>query len=72
MHEFFLADVASGLDWKDTDGSTDLTSADAGDVARFDGTDWVKQGNIRGPCRRGWRGWRWTVVLRAVLELSQR
>ena len=48
MH-FFLADVASGLDWKDTDGSTDLTSADAGDVARFDGTDWVKQGNIRGP-----------------------
>ena len=46
---FFFSDVASGLDWKDTDESTDLTSADAGDVARFDGTDWVKQGNLRGP-----------------------
>ena len=44
---FFFSDVASGLDWKDTDESTDLTSADAGDVARFDGTDWVKQGNLR-------------------------
>ena len=46
---FFFADVASGLDWKDTDGTTDITSADNGDVARFNGTDWVKLGNRRGP-----------------------
>ena len=47
----FTADVASGLDWKDTDGSTDLTSADEGDLARYDGTDWVLVLNLRGPCR---------------------
>ena len=46
---FFFADVASGLDWKDTDGTSDITSADNGDVARFNGTDWVKLGNRRGP-----------------------
>ena len=34
---FFDADVASGLDWLDTDGTTDLTAATAGDMARFDG-----------------------------------
>ena len=45
---FFDADVASGLDWKDTDGTTDLTAATGGDMARFDGTDWVKVINLVG------------------------
>ena len=45
---FFDADVASGLDWKDTDGTTDLTAATAGDMARFDGTDWIKVVNLVG------------------------
>ena len=39
----FTADVASGLTWKDTDGSTDLTAASKYDVAKYDGTNWVKQ-----------------------------
>ena len=45
---FFNADVASGLDWLDTDGTTDLTAATAGDMARFDGTDWIKVVNLVG------------------------
>ena len=45
---FFNADVASGLDWKDTDGTTDLTAATGGDMARFDGTDWIKVINLVG------------------------
>ena len=45
---FFSADVASGLDWKDTDGTTDLTAATAGDMARYDGTDWIKIANLIG------------------------
>ena len=45
---FFDADVASGLDWLDTDGTTDLTAATAGDMARFDGTDWIKVVNVVG------------------------
>ena len=44
---FFDADVASGLDWLDTDGTTDLTAATAGDMARYDGTDWIKVVNLR-------------------------
>ena len=42
----FSADVASGLVWKDIDGTTDLTAAEAGDAARYDGTDWVKIGSF--------------------------
>ena len=45
---FFNADVASGLDWKDTNGTTDLTAATAGDMARYDGTDWIKIINLVG------------------------
>ena len=45
---FFNADVASGLDWKDTDETTDLTAATAGDMARYDGTDWIKIINVVG------------------------
>ena len=45
---FFDEDVASGLDWKDTDGTTDLTAATAGDMARYDGTDWIKVINVVG------------------------
>ena len=45
---FFDADVASGLDWLDTDGTTDLTAATAGDMARYDGTDWIKVVNLVG------------------------
>ena len=45
---FFNADVASGLDWKDTNGTTDLTAATAGDMARYDGTDWIKVINLVG------------------------
>ncbi|MEG9862140.1 MAG: hypothetical protein V6Z81_06515 [Parvularculales bacterium] len=39
----FTADVDSGLTWKDTDGTTDLTAASKFDVAKYNGTDWVKQ-----------------------------
>ena len=42
----FSADVASGLTWKDTDGTSDLTSADAGDTARYNGANWVKVGSL--------------------------
>ena len=45
---FFNADVASGLDWKDTNGTTDLTAATAGDMAIYDGTDWIKVINLVG------------------------
>ena len=45
---FFNVDVASGLDWKDTDGTTDLTAATGGDMAFFDGTDWIKVINLVG------------------------
>lgn len=45
MYRVFSTDVASGLSWKDTDGTSDLTSATQGDVARYNGTDWVKLGN---------------------------
>ena len=45
---FFDEDVASGLDWLDTDGTTDLTAATAGDMARYDGTDWIKVVNLVG------------------------
>ena len=45
---FFNADVTSGLDWKDTNGTTDLTAATAGDMARYDGTDWIKVINLVG------------------------
>ena len=42
----FSDDVANGLTWKDTDGSTDITAAGAGDAARYNGTDWVKIGSF--------------------------
>ena len=46
----FSDDVAQGgTFWIDTDGTSMLTSADAGDVGRFNGTTWVKQTNITGP-----------------------
>ena len=60
---FFDADVASGLDWKDTDGTTDLTAASTGDMARFDGTDWIKVVNVVGndrappPAGGGYSAW---------------
>ena len=44
----FSVDVASGLDWLDADGATDLTAASAGDVARYTGSDWQRAANIRG------------------------
>lgn len=61
----FTADVPSGLTWKDTDGTTDLTSADESDVAQYNGTDWVKQLNIKGnpgtPGTPGARGSQWST-----------
>ena len=48
LHLFDQA-VSAGLDWKDTDGTSDLTAAASGDVAQYNGTDWVKQVNIIGP-----------------------
>ena len=39
----FDQDVASGLTWRDTDGSTALTSAKTGDVAVYNGNHWVKK-----------------------------
>ena len=45
----FAADVAATLDWLDTDGVSSITDADRGDVARYDGSAWVKQANIVGP-----------------------
>ena len=46
LHIFRLA-VANGLTWKDVDGSADLTASEAGDVAFYDGTQWVKVGNLQ-------------------------
>lgn len=41
--------VDSGLDWYDVDGTTALTAAARGDVARYGEDDtWVKQANIAG------------------------
>ena len=42
----FSADVVSGLAWKDVDGTTDLTAANEGDAARYDGSVWVKVGSF--------------------------
>ena len=39
----FDQDVASGLDWLDTDGTTALTSAELGDWAVYNGSKWVKK-----------------------------
>ena len=47
-YHLFLEAVASGLNWLDTNGTTTLTSAAAGDLARFDGTRWVKQAKLTG------------------------
>ena len=46
----FTANVANGLTWKDTDGSTAITAASLGDIAQYlsSGTKWVKQVNIVG------------------------
>ena len=46
----FTSAVANGLTWKDTNGSTAITSAAKGDVAKYQtsGTKWVKQTNIVG------------------------
>ena len=46
----FTADVANGLTWKDTNGSTAITAASKGDIAQYQssGTKWVKQSNIVG------------------------
>ena len=41
----FDQDVTSGLSWRDTDGVTTLTSAKQGDIARYNGTNWVKEFN---------------------------
>ena len=35
--------VASGLVWRDTDGSTALTAAANGDIAQYNGVRWIKQ-----------------------------
>ena len=45
----FNDDVASGLVWLDTDGATALTAASNGDLARYNGTAWVKVINLTGP-----------------------
>ena len=47
-HHLFRSDVTTGLTWFDTDGTTALTRAEAGDIAEYNGTDWVKKLNIRG------------------------
>ena len=48
--------VASGLTWVDTDGSSALTAAAAGDFARYNGTQWVRQGSLRGPAADAFNG----------------
>ena len=47
MH-LFPAAVASGLVWRDTDGTTPLTSASQGDYAQYNGMVWVRQGTLAG------------------------
>lgn len=45
----FSAAVATGggvLSWKNTDGSTDIDYASIFDWAKYDGTNWVKQGSF--------------------------
>ena len=39
----FNATVSSGLTWKDTD-LTDITDSEKGDIAQWDGDDWIKRG----------------------------
>ena len=41
----FTADVASGLTWRDEDDN-EITNASMGDVAQYDGTNWVRQINL--------------------------
>lgn len=43
MNFRFEEAVPAGLTWRDTDGATPITSAAAGDIARYDGTRWIKQ-----------------------------
>ena len=43
----FTAAVVSGLTWQDAMGMA-LTSAELGDVARYNGTAWTEVTNIRG------------------------
>ena len=42
-YHLFLEAVTSGLTWRDTNGATPLTSASAGDLARWTGSFWVRQ-----------------------------
>ena len=44
----FSGNVAGGLSWLDTDGTTILLDAGQGDYARYDGSDWIKQGRLDG------------------------
>ena len=46
LHVFRVA-VASGLTWKNIDGSSDITASEAGDVAFYNGSEWVKVGNLQ-------------------------
>ena len=42
----FKSSVDSGITWKDTDGTTDLSAAARADAALWNGTNWVKQLNL--------------------------
>ena len=42
--DVFMFDTdATGIDAKDTDGTTDITTADQYDIFKYNGTDWVKE-----------------------------
>ena len=47
----FRVRVASGLTWKNTDGTSDLAFALAGDVAIRIGSNWVRAGSLHSPSR---------------------
>lgn len=61
IHRFNAS--ASGLTWKDVDRSTDITTAAAGDVGRYDGTNWVKQHAMRSDVRNALFAQNWEIKI---------
>ena len=58
----FTADVASGLTWFDINGTTSLTAASQGDIARF-GTTWRKQRPLRADIRNAIIDTNWEIKI---------
>ena len=66
----FNADVASGLTWMDTDGTTALTTASKNDTARYNGTNWVKQFGLRADIRNS-VFYDWRLLIKSAGYMSE-